>query len=287
MSAATRPERVFHYTTASGLHGILRDRSLWLSALRFCNDKGEIEYGAYRLEEELLSLAARSRELEDVASQALWTYLAETVGQVVKVDSTQAFSVSFCEDGDLLSQWRGYGGGGGFSIGFGRLALEILADMSGLLFGRCCYTAESQEVLVSEVVSAGRDFINCSKDVENWKGDLDSLDALDAFRSRVWELIPFFKDPAFSEEREWRLVAPASRLRSNDIRFFFRGGVAVPYWEFPLRVDSAHNVWEPLLKVVVGPHRDSDLALMSARAIVASQTFPSTLLKKSVIPFRS
>jgi hypothetical protein len=30
----------------------------------------------------------------------------------------QIFVVSFCPDGDLLSQWRGYGQSGGYAIGF-------------------------------------------------------------------------------------------------------------------------------------------------------------------------
>jgi hypothetical protein len=33
----------------------------------------------------------------------------------------QPFIVSFCEDGDLLSQWRAYGGTSGFSLAFSRL----------------------------------------------------------------------------------------------------------------------------------------------------------------------
>ncbi|MDP5226147.1 MULTISPECIES: hypothetical protein [Arthrobacter] len=41
-------------------------------------------------------------------------------------DSTlSAYVACFCGDVDLLSQWRGYGGGiGGFSIGFARERLE-------------------------------------------------------------------------------------------------------------------------------------------------------------------
>jgi hypothetical protein len=33
----------------------------------------------------------------------------------------QPFIVSFCEDGDLLSQWRAYGGMSGFSLAFSPL----------------------------------------------------------------------------------------------------------------------------------------------------------------------
>ena len=48
-------------------------------------------------------------------------FLATIPGQMADIN---VFSVSFCEDDDLLSQWRGYNGGSyGYCIGFQSAAL--------------------------------------------------------------------------------------------------------------------------------------------------------------------
>ncbi|MCT4574068.1 DUF2971 domain-containing protein, partial [Bacillus thuringiensis] len=43
-----------------------------------------------------------------------------------------SYVVSFCGDGDLLSQWRGYSGSGGFAIGFDAAALMERWGRAGL-----------------------------------------------------------------------------------------------------------------------------------------------------------
>jgi hypothetical protein len=43
--AAAPPETLHHYTTAAGLIGILRSKSLWASDCRFLNDRSELVYG--------------------------------------------------------------------------------------------------------------------------------------------------------------------------------------------------------------------------------------------------
>ena len=42
LPGATVPAQLHHYTTAEGLRGILKSKSLWASDLRFLNDRSEL-----------------------------------------------------------------------------------------------------------------------------------------------------------------------------------------------------------------------------------------------------
>ena len=102
----------YHYTDATGLIGILTSHRLWATDTRFLNDPSEGRF----LPEKLLALmagkvgglSARERDVIDAIRRNLAS----------PRDTSSTFSVSFCADGDLLSQWRGYGSfGTGYAIG--------------------------------------------------------------------------------------------------------------------------------------------------------------------------
>src|SRR5260370_20869382 len=105
-----------HYTDAFGVHGIVTSNCLWATAAKCCNVLSEIEYAvsvAMEVIEELWgpkkSLSSWEQLLAEHVRQLLATPL-HTFGQ--------PFIVSFCEAGDLLSQWRAYGRKSGFSLAF-------------------------------------------------------------------------------------------------------------------------------------------------------------------------
>ena len=61
----------------------------------------------------------------------------------------------FClpEAGDLLSQWRAYGaGGGGVSIGFQAEVLSKIADDQKFSRVKCQYSAETQLELADKIL---------------------------------------------------------------------------------------------------------------------------------------
>lgn len=96
------------------------------SDVRYMNDTTELLFGARILKEHLL-------ETLDVIHEGspLWHAFRQAADYLLVEDRVhewpwRLFAACFCEGkGDLLSQWRGYGGGtGGFAIGFSRASLE-------------------------------------------------------------------------------------------------------------------------------------------------------------------
>jgi len=126
------PRYLYHYTDTTGLVGIVSGQQLWMSNAEFLNDSAEIRYGAGVLElairAEINNLpkstsnfdilrSAYVRALSDLES------LSHGAGGFIGLQCNIA---CFCEEPDLLSQWRGYSVGGGYCIQFDTTKLRVL-----------------------------------------------------------------------------------------------------------------------------------------------------------------
>jgi Polysaccharide biosynthesis protein/Polysaccharide biosynthesis C-terminal domain len=109
-----------HYTSASGLSGILSSKSLWATHIRFLNDSKEFVHAVGLAREYLKTFRSRpSTTTNGLLTDRLFGCLDAMLGNT--------WIVSFSEDGDLLSQWRGYCPTGGYVINFQPQRLEALA----------------------------------------------------------------------------------------------------------------------------------------------------------------
>jgi hypothetical protein len=135
---------LFHYTTASGLLGIIRDRTLFASHADFSNDSSECKLirsyliNVLRAEYEqlvpkLIDMEILSQDLLRVHGRSAFEKEAEnSVNAMLRATNNTApyFITSFCihDKNDyeyshgLLSQWRSYALGG-FAIEFMSLRL--------------------------------------------------------------------------------------------------------------------------------------------------------------------
>src|SRR4030095_10743470 len=111
-----RPEILYHYTTAHGLLGILQSGELWASNSRWMNDPSEILYASQPLRRVALDeISVCKRQFEHDfkgLEQCITNWLDDYE------NNARVYVSCFCKDGDLLSQWRGYGAyGGGYAVG--------------------------------------------------------------------------------------------------------------------------------------------------------------------------
>src|SRR5208283_106971 len=110
------PAELFHYCGVDGFHGIVTEKMLWLSDVFTLNDASEMLYAREIVDEVLKSQNPRPPWLKDIKPESEFLDVASKWGMYVSC---------FCAEGDLLSQWRGYGAqGGGFALGFDRLRLR-------------------------------------------------------------------------------------------------------------------------------------------------------------------
>src|SRR5713226_3346939 len=118
----TTPE-LYHYTTVTGLSGILETSSLFGTHIEFLNDTSEVTH-AYEIASKVFrELEADANLIEGLVGTRIAEYgrFFFTFPKILRGDD--AFVTSFCEADDLLSQWRGYGMGG-FAVGFKPLVSE-------------------------------------------------------------------------------------------------------------------------------------------------------------------
>jgi hypothetical protein len=185
---------LYHYTTAQGLQGIVADRCLWTTDYRFLNDPSEFQYGW-----NIVQGALESRQTDFMnASTVAWTMI-DYFNQ--NSDQIHAFVGSLTYRGDLLSQWRGYNRGKGYSVGFDDVWLRENATAQGFQVLPVIYEEDRQ-----------RDDAN--RAVEWFLNELPTrtADEEDTFREvkEAWthllRVALSFKNHHFHEECESRLV---------------------------------------------------------------------------------
>jgi Protein of unknown function (DUF2971) len=173
---------------AKGLYGILKDRVLWATDFRFLNDKSEFIFGQHMIAE---AIASRKDQLSLILS-GMWPTAQEAL------QSVPLFVASLCEDGDLLSQWRGYARlNDGYALAFRRAGLM---RKSPCRLAKAIYSTDKQQEILRRVLDTSQRIYV----------DADSTDQPIIAGQTVMSLLLAvckFKDDSFRGENEWRLVS--------------------------------------------------------------------------------
>lgn len=97
-----------HYTNQRGLLGIMGSESLWATNIKFLNDEYEFQH-ALDLIKDIIQKSNMKMGYPDY--DVYEKYVAELKKQLESLNSYKSesiFTLSFSEETDLLSQWRGY-----------------------------------------------------------------------------------------------------------------------------------------------------------------------------------
>lgn len=265
-NSMTAADSLYHYCKAETFVSMISSRAIWLSSLSLSNDTME-----GRLVKATIMRFAERDGLEARARERLQESLAFT---------ERAFDgLGFClsEDGDLLSQWRGYADDArGVSVGFSRAYLECLADStrggekSGFAIYKVEYEPVAQESEVGPTYHELRKLIDAgafkrpgiSSLLDSRTPDQIAADdqeikkAHTALVFKLLELFPKFyklKASAFREEREWRLVSMHVANGSDECLFRASAGRVIPYRSFELLPQSV----PPFGEIVLGPRHET------------------------------
>jgi len=273
------PRRLYHYTSVDGLAAILSSRTVWASAVQFLNDARE-----FRLAIDLAwgVLYQHAQRAGGSPLGRLLTYYHEQIGRAAN-RTVCVFSLS--EEGDLLSQWRGYcPASGGYSLGLPGRHLRRQASAHGCRLAKCVYDPGDQERLLREAVDP---FVALLPVAEIPTADAEFQHFaelwLPPLLQRVAQVAPLVKHEGFSEEREWRLIWTHD---DTDLSLQFRParGMFVPYVAVPIAVDGQPM---PSFDVVVGPMPHQQLALDSLTGYLLSRDLNWEMLHTSRIPYRN
>jgi hypothetical protein len=308
----SREDALFHYTTATGLLGIFRERELWSSAHHCANDETELVAGKgvlnslFRGETDRLIRQGDQRIAtfygRGVDPRQYGEHFEETLLRFAFGVLT-TFVSSFCKPASredfehgLLSQWRGYGPDGGYAIHFSRTKLLAAIDRANQLDGLnyalqdVHYAAENP--LRTEVLKHAEAFVAAyNRFLDHLAEPLDSRrrsapNPLAGLTGGPLEALLDYlihtKSSHFGEERECRLSLIEARGGGTKVAvsFFVRGGVLVPYAKTP----PTFNVLECIESIVIGPGPRMDSRYESLGYLV-KQSGLSIPVRKSQIPF--
>jgi Protein of unknown function (DUF2971) len=301
---------LYHYTDWNGLHGIVKTQTIWASNIRFLNDQTELLLAKEPLTRLFLpkarELAAELVKRKQASNVEIERFgglegmsvdlTGKYIDSVYEVTGDDFYIVSLCgvpsnehtRVNGLLSQWRGYGSGGGFAIVFATKELENLLEVEAKTFaygasliGDVIYS-DDEKMFVSDFLPHFDDFAEFG--VAMLRSTL--LDEPQPEGSKAmtatFMCMTRFKHLGFKEEKEVRIVASpiqhtpkivkhyeerkASLLPPKQIKFRNGRTVPVPYIE----LFGTGQTKLPIEKIIVGPSANKELAAIAVRKLVAN-----------------
>ena len=295
---------VHHYTDTGGLIGIVQNKSLWATNIRFLNDSLEYDFGLQAVTDALNNSLERLRDknsgefpytskLQNSVEKAIT--LLRGVGAPTKDGQ---FICCFSKLGDDLSQWRGYAQEG-YCISFyrGKLTegvLESQAEEGSVRHQDVAYGGTLDWTLAhhaNDALSGMNHVLHDPKFSPAELGihpdettfgeiarnnDRDRLAALVGALSFLNE-IPFMKEDGFSDEQEMRICV------SNPTEVKFRPSRIgpIPYIELPFNPDSIKSI-------TVGPGLNIELRQATLEYLLRAEFGKDhgIQVKKTTLSFR-
>lgn len=268
----------YHYTDASGLLGIIQNGRLWATDFRFLNDPSE---GTF-LPERILALMSEKLGGINEIEQKIIQGLKEALHNPPHANYS-SFCVSLSANGDLLSQWRGYGNfGKGYAIGLklgGGWPHPQIAQYYDVTYG--------DEGLADLALDLLDLFVSS---FEKWKYIM-----LEEWAYTLNVLARSFKDRNYSEEQETRIVFGYSPEEGNDLferelplNFRAKGSDLIPY--IPMSLNALESEMDtprlPIERIIVGPGVDFERNAASIKTLLNMYSYHDVIIEPSKIPFR-
>lgn len=312
-----RHPELFHYTDQGGLKGILDSGHLHAGKISELNDASELELMKDRLISQLEPFFLDQARTRYRAAKFSVKRKIGKLGGVVHVAHAEAeryvgayfetafpqkdqksprevpFTTSFCAHTDdqdyerkhgLLSQWRGYGGKGGFAIVFDTRKLWDLCENENQRFSYRCMS-------LGDIVYDGQDEFFLQEfgpTIEATKGAYLKLSQtgqieVAKFMHKIIAMFARLKHRAFFEEREVRIIAAPMTKQleeffdvadsdydelGKELRTVSQKKDGSQY----LRLFEFENDGQlPIKRIIVGPQRDQRQAVAAVKSLVGKR----------------
>ncbi|MBU1566815.1 MAG: DUF2971 domain-containing protein [Proteobacteria bacterium] len=278
-------ERLYHYTSFTGLLGIVESRSLWASDIRYMNDSAELKHTADLINVEITRRIDSGHRRPDLLNQFLdWVTHRITNGHML-------FASSFRSNGNLLSQWRGYSRlGKGVSLGFNPEYILHCAQEQSCQIGKCIYNCQHQEKLIRQVIDAV-EAVAREHDGEGAggkiAGDRSYHSVFQLIESDLLRIAAILKHPSFLEEEEWRIISPVvTDYVKAPVQFREGTSMLVPFIQFNLLAENESPI--ALEHLFLGPTPNITISMNSLAMFLAKSGIqPTKGISYCQIPFRA
>ncbi len=268
-------DTLYHYTTQTGLLGIVTNKEIWATHTQYLNDQREYLHALEIAKEEINEFISTTTDPQHKV------LLNDMKTGLNNIESINVCVCSFSSDRDLLPLWRAYSDATyGFAIGFSGDFLAKIAAEHDLYLAQCLYDPSEQRELIHALVEKV-----LKENVEGipWDDDhhIPRGGNLCAYLHRY---APILKDSSFKEEREWRIIS--SPLSCKLERFDFRPGrsMIIPYYRVAL---TNEKLPFDLSEIVIGPTPHPEHSKISVSSFLVSQNLRDVPVNNSVVPYRN
>lgn len=217
-----KSKTVYHYCSAETLMSIISNSALRASNIRKSNDYTEvincIDVFMTSMRNALQMYGDDNKDdlvfvefVKDLDTDSL-------IETAINNESCTYYCVCFSEAQDLLSQWRGYADdGSGVAIGFDDSFFIGMTDYCHIKYAPVEYNSSDVKRDLTRYIynriKITHDYIHENLKCSDYESTLSMI-----LNAMVYNAI-FYKNDAFSEEREWRLVYyPFGNIRNLSIR---------------------------------------------------------------------
>ena len=283
----TKNTTIYHYCNTDVFIKIMQSKTIRLSDITKSNDSMEISWINGFLRDQFIQKYNDEKTKyfkNNFSIDAFKEYFDKHYDLLLSNDNyNRLYLVScFSENGDLLSQWRGYADdANGFSIGFD---IDSLCEQAKREIGddiridKIIYTLKDQKNIV---IKSAKDLIKSLKKIikptkSNVKNDKkyesENIASINTVREKEYDscfikcfenichLAVITKNPFFAEEKEYRInyllkfnqelgitnESKNSSLSTFDIKYYNRYNDIIPYFDLPFKNDS-------IKEVIIGP----------------------------------
>lgn len=305
------PERpnttLYHYTDANGFKGIVNSKNLWLTDINYMNDAGELRYAQNLIREVIQDFRVQHANHKMFFDKLDW--LADPFE-----NSFDIYITCFCEEGELLSQWKNYGL---YSVGFDTIQ-EIRVNPSTLrrvgnwyqaTLRKVIYNKDRQTNTIKDIIDGIFKLYKEKLTGSDRKPEMIAQEYARVFANFIMPYVLCFKDDVFKEEKEWRLIHIQDNKENEKVKFRSVGEYLIPYIEGELKAideekfeeyhqeleeknrpmgvgDQEEYVEEngsfPIKEIIIGPDPHHEIAENSAKKFLSKKGFSDcTVFSKS------
>ena len=229
-----RPSKLHHYTSFNTAKEILLSNTLHLSHAAFSNDPTELGHGLDVMKKMFGESTQGGFDTDLFLSHLYY--------------KTQPYIFCLSESEDMLSQWEMYSGRNGCCITFNNNEINSLTEEPYVGLAPVIYE-EAEQLKYLEG-------LNTQRRQPEYSEQEQSSNNLYFFVSTV-----FLKNPAWSHEKEWRIVKIIQEESFSDIQYRSGSRFLKPYIRLfcePL----------PITEIRVGPADDQDRLVRSMEHLV-------------------
>ena len=290
---------IYHYTSISGLIGIIETQSIYCTNINFLNDKKEFKYGVNLIKKVIDKLQKENFEI---------SVLEMVSKHIDKIYKGERYVTCFSKNGDLLSQWRAYTNQGkGVSIGFDFITFGDSIDQ--FVNGKHIeYEENTQLQVIEELIRIIITFFLDRKEIIDWEDYGYEWLVNTVIIEFLQNIIASYKSQSFKDEQEYRFefVIDGNMIKKEDEEIHFRASdtLIIPYiiletkyrkflkekekgkyddyGEYPTyAIDKL-----PIKEIIVGPSIDFESIENGIAELLLKHKYENVRIKKSNIPYR-